>query len=295
MKRLRVLVLCLLSILIIAGCKSGGKSSESEGSVTAGHAVIPASDAAFDLAWSLSASFQGLYRGAFVDIVRMDDRSMIDSLLSERTEQIFLDRPFAHAESLAFEQARLKLYTYKVCYYPVYLLVESANPVKSLDSTKLRGLLVGTTTNWKDLGGADAPVHIYAPPPGDGAFQSLAGYFGGLDSVSAKVCSTSTRMLELAKEDEGALLIYAQPITGSRYRMLRFEREDQVLYPDAESILKPPTYPFKLTFTYATTHVKSDVASGFLTYIQGNTGQREAMNLGYRPAAVPVKIVRVKQ
>jgi ABC-type sulfate transport system substrate-binding protein len=45
--------------------------------------------------------------------------------------------------------------------------------------------------------------------------------------------------------------------------------------------------------TYATTRNKVDGAAGFLTFLMSNTGQREYMNLGYRPAAVPVRIVRL--
>ena len=47
-------------------------------------------------------------------------------------------------------------------------------------------------------------------------------YFGRLDSVDARICSTATQMLELAKEDEGALLVYSLPYEDLPYKRLTF-------------------------------------------------------------------------
>jgi phosphate transport system substrate-binding protein len=227
--------------------------------------------------------------------MRYPDRSLVDSLLSERTQEILLDRQLMHEESLAFQRANLTLYTYPVAYYPVYLMVDKNNPVNLMDSTSLRGILVGRIKNWKDVGGEDHKIRVYSPLPGEGAFNAVNGFFGNLDSVVAEACTTAVQMVDRAKGDEGALLIYPLPAEELPFKRLSFRRGDKEIWPDAETIMKEPVYPFMLTLTYVTTRSKMDVAAGYLTYCVGNTGQRECMNLGYRPAAVPVKIVRVKQ
>ena len=286
-------VLSLCALFIHVGC---GKKNAPEPSMTAGHAVIGASDAVFRLAWKLSAAFQAGYPAAFIDIVRNDDRSLVDSLLNERAEEIFLDRALAKPESLAFAQAKLKLYVYPVAYYPVFLLVRKENPVVVIDSAHVRGALTGTLRNWRDLGGSDLPLTAYIPPVGDGAFQSISVYFGRLDSVNARVCSTAAQMLALSRDDEGALLIYALPVdTLPSFKRLNFEHNDDEIPANVQTIIEEPIYPFRLNITYITTHNKADVAAGYLTFAVGNVGQREVMRMGYRPAAVPVRIVRMKQ
>jgi ABC-type phosphate transport system substrate-binding protein len=288
------LIIALLSCLVLAaGCSTCKKPPEE--SMTAGHAVIGTSDAVYNLAWKLSGTFQSLYPAAFVDIVRSDDRSLVDSLLNERVEEILLDRPLARAESLAFHDAKLKLFTYPVAYYPVYLLVSKDNPVTRIDSAALRAVLMGTMNNWKRLGGGDVPITAYVPLPGDGAFQSLIAYFGGLDSVEAEVCSTSAAMLEKVKNVPGALLVYALPIEGLPYKRLSLLRQDYEIPGNVETIFTEPVYPFKLAITYVTTRNKIDVASGYLTFAVSNAGQREVMRIGYRPAAVPVRIVHMNK
>jgi hypothetical protein len=286
-------VVVLIALFLLIGC---GKKGAPEPSMTAGHAVIGASDAIYRMAWKLSAAFQTGSPAAFVDIVRNDDRSLVDSLLNERTEEIFLDRALAKVESIAFVQAKLKLYVYPVAYYPVFLLARMENPVSVIDSSHLRGALTGTIHNWRDLGGGDVPLTVYAPLVGDGAFQSVSSYFGRLDSVNARVCSTAEQMIELSRADEGALLIYALPVdTLPTFKRLSFEHEGFEIPANVQTIIEEPVYPFRLNITYVTTHNKSDVAAGYLTFAVSNTGQREVMRMGYRPAAVPVRIVRVRQ
>ena len=197
-------------------------------------------------------------------------------------------------ETLAFREAKRKLHVFTIAYYPVYLLVPSDNEVSSLDSVELRGILTGSIRNWREVGGGDLPLTAYLPLPGEGAFQSLINYFGGLDSVTARVCSTSAAILEAAKEDPGALLVYSLPIENLSYRRLKFERAGYEIPANVETILEEPSYPFRIECTYVTTHNKDDVAAGYLTFCTSNTGQREAMRLGYRPATVPVRIVRMR-
>ena len=45
--------------------------------------------------------------------------------------------------------------------------------VKTLTAAQLGGLLTGKTTNWKDAGGADLPVKVVLPFPGDGGRISV--------------------------------------------------------------------------------------------------------------------------
>jgi phosphate transport system substrate-binding protein len=261
--------------------------------MTAGHAVIGAADAAHKIAWKLSAAFQAGQPAAFVDIVAAPATALLDSLLQERREEIILDRAPSPAETLAFHQARLRLLQYPLAYHPVYLLKRRDNPVAALDSAELRAVLLGETRDWSELGGPLAPIHVYVPDLGGGAVRGLLAYFGGLPSLTATVAPTADSLLALARGDEGALLVWDRPLPGPALQALLFGPRGAALFPDAGTIMGQPRYPFRLELTYLTTRNKADVAAGFLTFMTSNTGQREFMNNGYRPAAVPVRIVRL--
>jgi ABC-type phosphate transport system substrate-binding protein len=275
--RLWCVVLAL--VLLLGGCGGAKKTAPT---MTQGHSTIGAADAVFDFARYMGNAFETTYPNAFVDIVRYPDRLLVDSLLSERTEQILLDRGLAAAESAAFASANLKLYAYKVAYHPVFLLVPNSNKVESLDSAALRGVLTGKIRNWSQLGGADQRLRLFVPSPGEGAWMSFLA------------CSTSAAMLDSARGDPGALLAYSKPIDSLRtYKALDFRRGDALISPNYKTILDSVSYPFRLDITYVTTHQKEDAAAGYLTYIMGNVGQRRiGGELKYRPAAIPVHFVK---
>ena len=293
MRILRVPLLVVAAVVIVTGC--GPKKPQA--SLTQGHARIGVSEAIYDFARSLANDFETTYPGAFLDINWYPDRMLVDSLLNERTEQIMLDRTLMQPESAAFAQANLKLYTYRVAYFPVYLLATKPNPVTSMDSTALRGILTGRIHNWSDLGGPDERLRLYIPQPGEGAWASFLGYFGRLDTITAVACSTSAAMLDTARNDPGALLAFADPIdTLSAYKALHFRRGGEDIAPNYKTILDTLNYPFRLNITYVTTHEKEDAASGYLTYIMSNVGQRRiGGELKYRPAAIPVRFVKHPQ
>ncbi len=285
--------LTALVLVVIVGC---GPRRPQE-SMSAGHATIGASEAIRDVATFLAQEFRGANANAWIDIFVDSDQALIDSLVNKRAEEIFLDRTLTPAETLAFHNSKQKLWTYAVAYYPIYLLVAKDNPVVAIDSAALRGVLTGTIDNWRQLGGPDEAVNVYLSSPGDGPWVSLFSYFGRLDSVQAAVCATSKAMLDSARKDAGALLVYAKPLDDlSLYKALRFDWGGGLtISPNVKTILDTPGYPFRLDITYVTTHNKADVAAGYLTFAVGNLGQRRLMDaLRYRPAAVPVRMVKLK-
>ncbi|MFZ5434656.1 MAG: substrate-binding domain-containing protein [Calditrichota bacterium] len=288
----RTLVAILLITMVLAGC---GKKKPQE-SMTAGHARIGAADAVFEVAWFLSREFQAGNQAAFIDIFRDTDQNLVNSLLNKESEEVFLDRALTPAETLALDNAGLKRYSYPIAYYPVYWIVDMTNPVSVIDSAHLRGVLTGKITNWRELGGADLPINVYLPLPGEGAMQSLVDFFGVLDSLqAAAICSTMSAMLDSARGDDGALLLYSKPIIELPYKALWFQRGEEQVRPNVKTILDEVSYPFRLDITYVTTHNKMDVAAGYLTFAVGNLGQRRIMDaLKYRPASVPVRVVKMK-
>lgn len=290
-RRMNKLCLALIVLVLAVGCKN----KEPEESYTKGSARIGASDAVIDVARYVGHQYNEIYPATSIGFWRHPTQALIDSLLSGRVEEIIIDRALMSAESSAFTTYQQKLFTYPVAYYPTYLLVSENLTASELDSVGLRRILEGAATSWQEFGGADIPITPYAPLPGEGAWMSLVSYFGELDSVAAVVCSTNARMMELAANDSGALLIYSKKPTDARgfKRLIWFDGETRVAA-NAKTILEEPRWPFMTTFTYVTTHMKSDVAAGYLTFLVSNDGQKMVMKEGYRPASVPVRVIQLK-
>ncbi len=288
--KLVAVTVIMLAMCFVTACGP----QEPKESMTSGHAEVGANDAVKELGWRLSRDFQTQNKGALIDIVGGSAREWIDSLANKRIEQALLDRTLSKDESLALSGAGLKIYSYPVATYPVYLLVTRENPVEKIDSASFRDILSGTVTDWHAIGGPKLSITTYLPLPGDGSWESLMKFYGRMPSVSGEVCSTYSAMIDKADLDPGALLVCALPYDTEKLKRLVFVRDGLEIPANVKQILEEPIYPFRIDVTYLTTRMKQDVAAGFLTYITGNVGQRRIMSWGYRPASVPVRVVKMR-
>ena len=86
-------------------------------------------------------------------------------------------------------------------------IVHPDNKVAALSKDQLQGILTGKITNWKDVGGADAPIVVVVGAPGSAtrAVVEKQVMSGGAFSSSAKELRTSSAELAEVARDKGAI------------------------------------------------------------------------------------------
>jgi phosphate transport system substrate-binding protein len=78
--------------------------------------------------------------------------------------------------SRALKENELHLWSIEIAKDALAAIVHPGNPVGGLTLAQLRGIYSGTITNWRDLGGADARIHVIAREEGSGtraAFEEM--------------------------------------------------------------------------------------------------------------------------
>ncbi len=169
------------------------------------------------------------------------------------------------------------------------------NAAVSVDSTQLLEILTGRVNSWKLLGGEDQPITVYLPPLGDGAWQALQSFYGSaLTRLEAHYWVSDSAVIEQVAKDPGGLgLIGIQPPVP-KIKKLKWRHPllaDPV--PANISTLQEGKYPFNIRLAYYTIADQTDLASGFLSFLAANQGQRLIADHGFLPEMVPVRIVRL--
>ena len=160
-----------LAVILLTGCPASNqtpnlpKRTDTEkviikGSNTVGEELAPRliaeykkdhPQAAFELETKGSASgFWGLIAG--VSDIAASSRGMIED--EQRQAQV-------HG---------VELNDHVIGSYSVAIIVNAASPVKELSRDQVRDIFTGTVQNWKDVGGPDAPIHLYARDPISGTY-----------------------------------------------------------------------------------------------------------------------------
>jgi phosphate transport system substrate-binding protein len=77
--------------------------------------------------------------------------------------------PIKDELSLA-ESRNVRLNGYVIGAYSVAVVVNASNPVTNLSRAQVRDIFTGVSTNWKDLGGPDAPIELDVRDPVSGTY-----------------------------------------------------------------------------------------------------------------------------
>ena len=150
------------------------------------------------------------------------------------------------------------------------LVVHAKNPVSALSVKQIHDLYYGRITNWKDLGGPDKPINLYAiASPLDGVEYSLRElvYRKGHQPIAAPRLYLNTSKLEEAVAIDQAglgLTTLARAHANKGLKMLRVEN-----VAPTTSTVADGTYPLYITLYIAEreTSPKRDAVLRFLAFL----------------------------
>ena len=166
--------------------------------------------------------------------------------------------------------------------YDVAVVVNAGSPVGSLTRDQVRDLFTGTVQNWKDVGGPDAPVHLYIRHPISGThlgFRELAME----NKQYALHLQTSTNYADIVKA-------VAQDAGGIGYSTIGLASTAGVkpvsiggVAPTVESVNKGQ-YPYARTLRLYTDKANATPTTrSFVEFIQSTRGQEIVNRMGYAP------------
>jgi phosphate transport system substrate-binding protein len=266
------LALILLSV-VISGC-SGGKPEKIVilGSNTIGEELAPRLVAEYkkehpSVAFELE--FKGTTYGMGALIVGRCDIAAASRDASTNEVELARDRGVTFKDHV-------------IGSYDVAVIVKASNPITNLTREQVRDLFTGAVQNWKDVGGPDAPVHLYSRHPISGThlgFRELAME----NKPYALHLKTYTNYM-------GLVQAVAQDENGIGYSTIVLANSPGVkpvsiggVVPTIASVNKGQ-YPYARTLRLYTDKAnETPAARSFVEFVQSARGQAIMAQMGYAP------------
>ncbi len=220
-------------------------------------------DVTFDMEYKGSAYGIGALMGGYCDIAA--------SSKAVSKEQLEV----ASGRGVEFKEYLLGSYT-------VSILVNAANPVSNLASNQVQNLFTGKISNWKEVGGPDAPVHLLVRDPVSGTylgFKELA--MAGQDYAEhVQLFTNYSSIAEAVAKDPDAIGysgLEATPAAGTKTVSV-----DGVA--PGTATVNSGKYPYVRALRFYTdTQKESAKAKDFINYVLGAEGQKVLTEMGYAP------------
>ena len=175
---------------------------------------------------------------------------------------------------------------YKVCLDGLAVYVSADNPVKELSVAQVADIFNGKAKNWKEVGGADAPITVYSRENSSGTYEFFKEHvLQGKDfAASAQTMPGTAAVLQaVAKDKYGIGYGGAAYGAGAKHLAIKKDATSAAIEPTEENVVKG-LYPiWRHLFVYVNPALdKGDIAK-YLTWMRGDEGQKIVKDVGYFP------------
>jgi phosphate transport system substrate-binding protein len=175
---------------------------------------------------------------------------------------------------------------YKVALDGLSVYVNESNPIKELSLEQLKDIFTGKVTNWKDAGGNDAPITIYSRENSSGTYEFFKEHvLKGEDFAASAQTQQGTAILLQSIERDKNGIGYGGAAYGAGARALgvKADASSKAVEPSEETV-RNGTYPiWRYLYNYVNPALDKGEIRAYLTWIQGNEGQKIVKEVGYYP------------
>lgn len=189
--------------------------------VVAADVAVIGSRTMFVLNNALTARFHQTHPGVNFRVSDAGTAKGIDALIAGKTDIAAVTRPLRPKEEKMFvARHHHRPFSYPVALEGISIYLHPRNSVDTLTIDQLARILSGEIRNWKELGGADAPIHVYSFDNTTGRYWYVAesilrdrsfalstryAQSGSASSDAAKLAAQEKQMLEFVSHDVGAI------------------------------------------------------------------------------------------
>jgi phosphate transport system substrate-binding protein len=175
---------------------------------------------------------------------------------------------------------------YKVAIDGLSVYANKDNPVKELDLDQLKGIFTGKITNWKEVGGEDAPITVYSRENSSGTYEFFKEHvLKGSDFVAtAQTMAGTAALLQAVEKDKNGIgyggAAYA---VGSKVLGVKQDASSKAIMPTQETVVGG-TYPiWRYLYVYLNPDADKNEIAAYLNWIRSNEGQKIVKEIGYYP------------
>ncbi len=175
---------------------------------------------------------------------------------------------------------------YKVALDGISLYINENNPVKSLSLPQLDQIFTGKTTNWKDVGGPDAPIVLYSRENSSGTYEFFKDHvLQGKDfAASAQTMPGTAAILQAVAKDKNGIG-YGGAAYATGVRVVKISKDDSstALEPSTENV-SDMSYPIsRYLYIYVNPALDQGDIAAYLNWIRSDAGQAVVKDIGYFP------------
>jgi phosphate transport system substrate-binding protein len=242
-----------------------------KGSDTLGAKLVP----------QLAEQFKAENPGATFDIAAEGSTTGIAAIIDGTAQIGMASRRAKPAEISAASAKGVNMKPTIVAYDGIAVIVNAANPIKSLTKKQVEQIFTGDVTDWSAAGGPSGRISIYTRNTSSGTysdFKELAMKKRDYAGSSQKMAGNEQIASEVGKNANGIGYVGLAYIKAGGTRVVPIDGQ----LPSVQSV-HAKTYPYARPTFYYTNGEPTGLAKKFLDFTIGPVGQKIVTQVGFVP------------
>ena len=242
-----------------------------KGSDTLGAKLVP----------QLAEEFKAQHAGTTFNIAAEGSTTGIAAIIDGTAQIGMASRPTKPEEVAAAKAKGVNFKETTVAYDGIAVIVNSANPVKSLTKKQVEQIFTGDVTDWSAVGGSGGKISIYTRNTSSGTyseFKELAMKKRDYAPDSQKMAGNEQIAQEVSKNSNGVGYVGLAYTKASGIKVVAIDGAT----PSKESVLGK-AYPYARPTFYYTNGEPNGLAKQFVDFTVSDAGQKIVEQVGFVP------------
>ena len=175
---------------------------------------------------------------------------------------------------------------YKVGLDGLSLYVNADNPIKELTVAQIRDIFTGKITNWKEVGGSNAPITLYSRENSSGSYEFLKEVIlknQDFAAVAQTMPGTAAILQAVAKDRGGIGYGGAAYGIGAKHLAIKRDEFSPAIDPSEENIMNGKYPLWRYLYIYVNPALDKGEIGAYLNWIRSDEGQKTVKDVGYFP------------
>lgn len=325
-KTFRHILLAACALIMSAGASSCLKYEKKANSSTTGSTTMVC-DASFQNIMQQEIDvFEYQYPDAHI-LARFEPQSVaVDSLMSLNTKTIVIARDLTDQEKRVLRSKKKVVKSSKIAVDAVALIVNKENPIEMLTLREVGDILSGSSRELNDLepsklgeiavifddkgsslvsymrdsllNGGELGPNVYAQGSVSKVFETVKQNRNAIGVLGVSWITSDMSGADISPDSIAREMLSDNPVIGATLsddiKVLKLRRNDEVTaYKPYQQNIFDGTYPLYRQIYMITTGVSGSLASGFYSFVTGETGQKIIMKTGILPARTRIQVVQL--
>jgi phosphate transport system substrate-binding protein len=237
--------------------------------------VIRGSEAGLRIMTKLREAYVSKYKDRMIDLAGFGSTMGIVYLKDGQTDIAVTSRKMTDEELAEFQHDNINLAEIQFAKEAFTVVVNKANPITKLTKKQVGNIFAGYITNWKEVGGNDAPIRVYIRSNTSGCYLGFKDLF--LENMNytsrAMMLGTNAQLKANVAKNVNSIAYLGFGSVDKNTKMLKISVNDIDYYsPTAENIANL-TYPIYRTYYFYYRKKDEEKLKHFIDFVSSDVGK----------------------